>query len=264
MGLVGAGSATRLFLARMPSLHVRLGPVKGASFASARRLVATLRAGFAVPHYSALKFCPAIWICVPEAELEQVVRGLAPHLLPGVIVIVCGSYRCSASFQGLLEVGARVATLNAMDESWQSVFVAEGHREALRLLRSSVAEERRRLYELRPGGKREFLAGTEMATELLRPWIAAAVNLLSRAGIARPDAVLLAEVLAQRSLRSAARLGAQPLSSPAKEKLRFALGQRVPGMPSPREAKLYAEGLRLALEYFERDAKKVKAATNNG
>jgi hypothetical protein len=239
----------------MPSLHARLGPVKGVTFPAARRLVVALRAGTAVPHYSALEFCAAIWISVPEEALDGIICDLAAQTpLHKTVIVVCGSQRGSTSFDLLRAGGARIATLNLLDPSWQSAFVAEGHRDAVRLVRKLLSEDRRRVFELRAGMKDAFLAGVHMLTELLRPWTAAAVDCLAASGLPRPDAMSLAETLSMRAVRAYTKAGAQPWSAPTKEDLRRALDQRVDRLraDSPRQAQLYAEGLRLALEYFER------------
>jgi len=47
-GLVGAGGVGRSFLARMPALLERIGPVKGASLRVSRRIANGLRAGTGV------------------------------------------------------------------------------------------------------------------------------------------------------------------------------------------------------------------------
>jgi len=77
MGIIGAGGVNRSFLARMPVLLTRVGPIKAASFRVARRIANTLRAGEAVMNYAALASCDLIWIAVPDAGLERIARDLA-------------------------------------------------------------------------------------------------------------------------------------------------------------------------------------------
>lgn len=266
MGLVGAAGASRSFLARMPSLHARLGPIKGVTYPAARRLAVALRAGFAVPYYSALEFCPVIWISVPESSLDHVARDLAEQTpIHKTSIVVCGTPRESASFDVLHARGARVATLNLLDQSWQSAFVSEGHREAVRHIRKLLTEDHRRMFELCTGGKDAFLAGVHMANELLRPWISGAVDCLAASGIPRVEAVSIAESLAGRAFRAHAKAGGQPWSVPACEEMTLALEQRVDRLrkSSQKRARLYAEGLLLALEYFQRGPSPKKPAVRH-
>ncbi len=257
MGLVASGSVSRSFVTRLSALHARLGPVKGVSFPSARRLVVSLRAGVAVPHYSALEFCAAIWIVAPEASLDHISRDLAAQTpMHRTAIIICGSSRESTSFDYLRAKGARVATLNSVDDVWQASFIAEGHRDALTQIRDILSKDKRRCIELGSGSKAKYLAGVHMLTDLLRPWTTAAVECMHAAGIARPDAATLAETLAGRSLRAYSKAGTKAWSPAAHEELEAAKS-RAEHLRSqcPREARLYAEGIRLALEYFERGSR---------
>lgn len=258
MGLIGAGSASQVFTARMPQLYARLGPVKGFSFSAARKLVKSLRAGFAVPNYQALEGCRAIWICVPDARIDVVVRDLAAQTaIHKTVVVVCESERDSASFDLLRSRGARVATLNCLGEGRKLSLVAEGHREALRLLRGMV-EDKRALIELHAGAKAGYLAGVHLITVLLRPWVASALACLQKAGVPRPMAVDLIEPLAIRTLHTQLRSGSKALGSVVEAELQHALEQTVSQLRPlvSREADLYAEGLRLALQYLHRDSKR--------
>ena len=76
-GLVMAGGVNHSFVSRMPVLLRDLGPVKGASLRVARRIVNTMRAGFAVADYAALEPCGLIWLAVPDAMLDKVAKDLA-------------------------------------------------------------------------------------------------------------------------------------------------------------------------------------------
>lgn len=255
LGLVGIGGVAQSFIARLPSLHTRLGPIKGASFPAARRLVLALRAGFAVPHYSALEFCPAIWVVAPEASVERVMRDLAAQTpMKKTCIVICNTSRESTSFEYVRAQGARIATLNAVDDSWQTTFLAEGHRDALNHIRRILDKDKRRCTELGPGAKAAYLAAVQMLTDLLRPWTAAAIECMSVAGISKSEADTIAEGLAGRALRAHSRSGIKLWSPPALKELHAGL-ERAELLRSrcPREAHLYAAGIRLALEYFERD-----------
>ena len=97
MGMIGAGGVNRSFLARMPIVLARMGPVKAASFRVARRIANAFRAGDAVTGYAALASCDLIWIVVPDAGLDRVSRDLAAATpLTGKLAVICGSARDSS------------------------------------------------------------------------------------------------------------------------------------------------------------------------
>lgn len=251
-GLICAGSAVRSSLQRLPSLHARIGPIKGVSFPATRRVVLKLRTGFAVPNYGALEFCPVIWVIVPEPKLEAALRDLAAQTpLSKTMIVVFDSPRESSSFDFLK--GTRIATLNAVDDSRQTAFVAEGHRDALRMLRQLTDQDKRKLVELRAGGKAGYLAGVHLMAHLMRALVTSAINCLQAAGIARPEALDMVTALATRSVKAHGRAGAKPWTKPELLALRNALEQHSGDLQQicPLEATVYAQAVKLALEYFE-------------
>lgn len=266
MGLVGAGGVGQSFIAHMPSLHAQLGPIKGVSFAAARRLEVSLRAGRAVPNYAALEFCSLIWIYVPENTLDVTLRDLAEQsAMHHTMLVICETQRDSATFELLRHRGAQIATLNTVDESWQTPFIAEGHPETVRTIRKILMHERRRMIELRPGTKNRFLAAMDMMSELLRPFSAAALSCMQSAGVELSAASHLLENAALRTLRGAAKPGRKATSATTREQLAYALAHQVEQLrtAAPREAELYAQALRIALEYGERPQRKASAHAAN-
>lgn len=253
-GMIGAGGVSRSFLARMPVLLGRMGPVKAASFRVARRIENTLRAGEAVTNYAALAPCDLIWVAVPEAGIDRVSRDLAAATpLAGKIVVLCGSTRDSFWPGPLLAGGARVATLNCVEESGEKVFVAEGDPEAMRELRRVIAAERRKLIELRAASKALYISGVHLATYLLLPWIAASVESLRDAGLSRGEATHVAHALGNRALRAYGKAGPKAWSPAAADRLRLSIARDLDTIRSvdPKLAALYADGVEQALRYFE-------------
>ena len=233
-------------------MNARIGPIKGVSFPATRRVVLKLRTGFAVPNYGALEFCPVIWVIVPEPKLEAVLRDLASEAhLRKTMIVIFDSPRESSSFDFLK--GARIVTLNAVDESRQTVFVAEGHRETMRTLRQFADQDQRKLVELRPGGKAGYLAGVHLMAHLTRALVTSAINCLQAAGIARPEALDMVTALATRSVKAHGRAGAKPWSKSELLALRQALEQRAGDLEQicPLESAVYTQAVKLALEYFE-------------
>ena len=254
MGMIGAGGVSRSFLSRMPVLLGRMGPVKAASFRVARRIANTLRPGHAVTNYAAMAPCDLIWIAVPEAGIDRVSRDLAAATpLAGKVAVLCGSTRDSFWPGPLLAGGARVATLNSVEESGERVFVAEGDPAAMRELRRVIAAEKRKLIELRAASKALYLSGVHLATYLLLPWIAASVESLRDAGLSRMEATHVANALGGRALRAYAKAGPKAWSPVAADRLRMSIARDLDTIRGvdPKLAALYADGVEQALRYFE-------------
>jgi len=253
-GMIAAGGVSRSFLSRMPVLLARMGPVKAASFRVARRIANTLRAGHAVMNYNALEPCDLIWIAVPETGIDRVSRDLAAAMpLSGKIAVLCGSTRDSFWPGPLLAGGARVATLNCVEESSERVFVAEGDPAAMRELRRVIAAEKRKLIELRAASKSLYISGIHLATHLLLPWIAGSVESLRDAGLSRVEATQIASALGNRALRAYVKAGLKAWSPAAAGHLRLSVARDLDTIRGvdPKLAALYADGVEQALRYFE-------------
>ena len=254
MGMIGAGGVSRSFLARMPVLLATMGPVKAASLGVSRRIANALRAGHAVTSYAALEPCDLIWIAVPDAAIDRASRDLAAATpLAGKIAVLCGSTRDSFWPSPLLAGGARVATLNSVEESGERVFVAEGDPAAMRVLRRVIGAEGRKLIELRAASKALYFSGVHLATHLLLPWIAASVESLRDAGLSRVEATHVANALGSRALRAYVKAGPKAWSRAAADRLRLSIARDLDAIRGvdPKLAALYADGVEQALRYFE-------------
>jgi len=257
MGLVCAGGVNQSFLARSPAVLSRLGPIKASSYRVARQIANTLRAGEAASHYSVLEPCPVIWIFLPEGGLDRALRELVAQAVLGkTMVVLCDCVRDSLALDAFRTTGARVASLNPVPGSRERIFVAEGHRDTLRMLRTLLAEDRRKLIELRPGTKPLFFAGVHVGAPLLLPWISAGMACLRAAGFTRSEAATVGEVLGDQALRSYVRAGAKAWNRQTAATLRQALENDLPSIRSrnPRLAALYEQGIRLALAAFHTDS----------
>ena len=258
MGLVCAGGVNQSFLARMPALLARMGPIKASSYRVARQIANTLRAGNAASHYSMLEACPVIWTFLPDADLDRILRDLVGQTRfqetprGRTMVVLCDCVRDSLAAHALRAAGARVASLNAIPGSTEQIFVAEGHRDTLRMLRRLLEEDKRKLIELKPGTKPLFFAGVHAAAPLLLPWIAAGMECLRAAGFTRTEAATVGEFLGVHTLRSYVRAGAKAWKRQTGADLSQALENDIPAIRSghPRLADLYEEGIRVALAAF--------------
>jgi hypothetical protein len=192
-GLVAAGGVSQSFLARRPGFLAHLGPIKASSFRAARRIALSLRRGHAASQYSVLEPCSVIWISVPEDSLERVLQDLVAQTpIQRTMVVLTGLVRDSRRPSALLRAGARVATLNMVDGSGERTFVAEGHPDTMRVLRTLFNAEKKKLIEIAPACKPFYFAGMKLSSSLLLPLISASVESLRAAGFSLADALAVA------------------------------------------------------------------------
>ncbi|HEY4359430.1 MAG TPA: hypothetical protein VGN17_00580 [Bryobacteraceae bacterium] len=256
MGLVCAGGLSQSFLTRLPALTARLGPIKAPSFRVARQMSNTLRAGSPASHYSALDGCPMIWVSVPEASLDRVLRDLAVRTpirkapFTKTMVVLCGCERDSLAPDALKGTGARVATLNPVPDTQEKIFVAEGHAATVRALRALLEKEKRKLICLAPAGKSLYFAGIHMSAPLLLPWIAAGMECLRASGFTRAEAVQVGEILGSRAIKKYGKAGVKAWNRHIAAGLRRALDQDVAKIQDACLAERYEQGIRIALGVF--------------
>jgi predicted short-subunit dehydrogenase-like oxidoreductase (DUF2520 family) len=252
-GLVGAGGVSRSFLARMPALLERLGPVKGVSYQVSRRIANGLRAGFGVRSYRALQECELIWIAVPENMLDSITQQIASEIhLDGKMVVLCGALRDSLWHSPLRTAGARLASLNCVPASEERAFAAEGHPAAMTELRRLLAMDARKLIPIRAASKPLYLSGVYLGEHLLLPWIAGAVESLRAAGFPRADAMRTVQALATRALRAYSKAGDKAWNRAAAEHLRRAIEHDLEAirLTDPRLALLYSTGAGCLHRFF--------------
>lgn len=254
IGLVCTGSATRSFLARLPALLARLGPVKASTFRIARQISHSLRAGQAASHYSALEACPMIWFAISDSSLDRTLRDFTAQTpLHEPMVVLCDSAQASSVPAPLARIGARLAWLHPVPESRERLFVAEGHPAPLGVLKRLLAEDGRKLIELKPGGRPLFFAGVYFASVLLVPWFAGGIESLRASGLTRAEAAAVAESLGARTLRHYTKAGDRAWNRKIAPALRHVLEQDLEPMRrlDPRLAELYEKGVRAALQKFD-------------
>ncbi|HEV8146678.1 MAG TPA: DUF2520 domain-containing protein [Bryobacteraceae bacterium] len=256
--LAGAGGTGRMSLARMPALLRHLGPVKSSSYRVARRLTNALRHGHAVRDYSEFADCQAIWITGSEKWVGGAAAAdlAASIALRGKIVILADAWCDSRSSSALCAAGAYSASLNAVEETRERLFIAEGHPEALRYVRSVLSAERRKLIEIEPASKVLYFAGVQFGANLILASIAGAVEALRAAGFSRQDATLLAQAMGARALRGYGRGGRRAWNVAKTAELDRAIHRELPVLRAKDSnlAKLYENGIARARAFFEADS----------
>ncbi len=210
VGLVCAGGVNQSFLARMPALLGKLGPIKGSSLHVSRRIANRFKAGFGVSAFQQLDPCSMILLCAPDGLLDSICRQLAASLpLKNRNVVICDSTSGSDSAHVIRASGGLVATLNCVPDSDERVFVAEGSSKAIAAIKKLLDQDRRKLIELHPGKKSLYLSGVLIGTQLVFPWIEAAVEIFRAAGFTRNEATLAVQAMGTRALRAYTKAGSK-------------------------------------------------------
>lgn len=253
-GLISAGGVSQSLLVRLPSLLASIGFVKAASYRVARRIANTLRTGRAVEQYSGLDKCRLIWIAAPDSAVERLSREIvaAVPAMEKRMVVLCGSNFNSHRLRELQIAGARVASLNAVDSDARTL-IAEGHPEALRELRRIASADKRRLIEIQPSAKALYLAGVHLATQMVLPWVAAALEIFRAAGLSRTEAAETVAHMNSRSVRAYAKAGRKVWSAAAEAELQRTVELCMDSIraKNSRVAAMYSVGVTLATRYFD-------------
>lgn len=259
VGLVGAGGVSRSFLARMPAVLARLGPIKASSLRLSRRLANQLRAGRGVANYSELAGCSVIWIYGPEKTLDRVAAELSRGIpLEGKMVVLMDVMRDSLQPSPLRAAGARVATVSVIPACDERIFAVEGAPAVTAELRKMLAVEQRMVIELKPACKTLYLSGVHVAAHLLMPLIAGSAESFRAAGFTRSEAIATVQSLASRALRAYARAGAKAWNRADAETLYRAIeaDMETIRLTDHRLAALYTDSAERLLRSFKKPAAK--------
>lgn len=226
MGFISYGGGLRYsYLSRMDQFLNRLGPVWGAGIRVAPRLTNTLKAGTPVSEMSALAGCKAIWVEVPEKHLDRILTQLvATRKLTKERVLISGTTRSASSFPQFEGSTLHVATVLRFEET-ERCFAGEGDPEALKWLMEFFTRAERQLIWIPKGGKPAFLAGLDMLSRFLDPWVEAASECFRVAGVA--DTLSLAW-MPERRLKIARRFDIRPRNAAEAEERRAILAEKRP------------------------------------
>jgi predicted short-subunit dehydrogenase-like oxidoreductase (DUF2520 family) len=209
VALVCGGNVTQSFLARLPHLAPRLGPVKALSFRVAGRVANRIGAGFAVPSYEPFGVCRLILISVPEPQLQSTLEGLlaAPMTWTAKSVVLCGSWRGSEALEDIHKLGASCGTLNPVFDRPDGWFLAEGGALAIRRIRELVGPPRTRVVTIGPEAKPLYLAAFTLLEGVLPPVLTAASETLRAAGLSNAQALSIVGTGADQAVRAHAKAG---------------------------------------------------------
>ena len=203
LGLICAGRADHLWIARFPGIAENLGPVKGATYRLASRTSNSLRCGFPVREFGDLADCKILLLCMPDRAIRRTVEEMdaLPWRWKGIGVVLVSAVLDSAELRPLAEKGASVASLHMLNLPDGKRFLMEGDREVIREVREMLPLGAKFL-PLTAEGKRFCLAGLFVASEALAPIVHSASKYFSGAGLHSREAAVLLEQSIQSSLRA--------------------------------------------------------------
>jgi predicted short-subunit dehydrogenase-like oxidoreductase (DUF2520 family) len=255
IGLVGAGYLSRSFVARLPALPERLGPVLAPTYRLSSRLVNALRAGHPVERYEELEEAHLLLIAVPDGMLGQVVEGLADGVpdWKGKFVLLCESSEDCTMLAPLVARGAAAASVNPIPGLNQR-FVVEGDRKAVREARNLLGHSAAQIFEIPCGTKAVYRAALTFSSFLL-PVAEATSRCLRATGMAAAASNSLLEQLLERALRAYLHGGRKAWSGVLAEADERETARQLDALRrlDPALARAYEQLARFALERFERD-----------
>ncbi|MEO7141950.1 MAG: DUF2520 domain-containing protein [Bryobacteraceae bacterium] len=257
LALMGGGRVSQSFVARLPRLAPRLGPVAALSYRVACRIANTLRAGDAVRDYAPFDVCKLILVWVPEEQLAATLTGLAsaPVNWTAKSVVLCGSWRGSEALEELERRGASCASLDPIDTS-ESKFLAEGGALAIQRIRDLIGGARERVMEVSRESKPLYLAGMTLAGDVLVPLLVAAAESLRAAGLASAPAASILQVAVHQATRGCVKAGRKAWRGPLAVGERAALERQIEALraANPALEKFFRRTAAAALELFNKDA----------
>lgn len=180
--------------------------VKSGSLRVASRLANNLKAGAAVESYEALEECGVFLVCVPETRLEATLEEMTGSDIAwrGRTVLLWTAHRTSLEAGPLRDRGAFCASIAPVEARR---FVVEGHRTAVREVRSLFSSGTVRWLEVRAEDKALLFGGIAIAEAGCAKLIAAALDCFRSAGVSGAEAQNLAETLIAGTLRSSLKGG---------------------------------------------------------
>ena len=208
MALVCAGTAKRTALNRLPELRDSIILIKGSTSAAASRAANAIGRGKPVCTWQDLAPADILAFLLPDTALAGALAELLESELPldRRIVLLLDS-RCDSSALSVHEAaGAWGASIDA-DHSPGGVLLVEGHREAMRKLRSWLRLRMRGAVELRRGGKARCQHASELASTQLIPLLADINAELRGAGMGKAAAQRAAASLVESRMQAWFRAG---------------------------------------------------------
>jgi hypothetical protein len=212
VALLATGKLMRSFLLDLAGFRERIGPVKAPSLRVASRISNNLQSGFPVGDCQDLGGCNAIFICVPDEMLCEIVREMAEAPLDwaGRAVFLCDSRHTSDSLESVAVLGAFTASLNATPGPGRMI-LAEGHPVAIASVKPIIGRTAR-LIRIEADQKAKYFRALEIA-ELCGPLAALTGERLRDSGLSPADAKPMVASLFGDAVRDYVKSGRKVLSN---------------------------------------------------
>jgi len=258
-GLFAGGAIAKSFVARIPHLSTRLGPVLCSSFRVASRIVNSLGAGYPVRDSEILRRCGVVLIGVPNGVVPETIYRLASEGSDwsGRIILLCNTTVDSRALLPLRDRGAVVASINPM-EGVPTRFAVEGDRSAVIRAKRLARELQAVAVEFRTSHMDLYAAGKTFATGIFLPLIAAAADCFSKSGAGTRNGIRISGSLFHSSLRAFLKGGKRAWNGPLALGDPAAVEREIQALcqSNPLLARYYQQGAQFAQEFFSqrRDA----------
>jgi predicted short-subunit dehydrogenase-like oxidoreductase (DUF2520 family) len=189
VALICAGKLTDTPLTRLRGLVERLGPVGSSSLRVASRVVNTLRAGYPVSDYSAFQDCGVVFLSVPDDAVPGFVGDLAAAGLDWSrkYVVLFSTLLESDTLAPLAALGAHTVSLCAMDGFDGRLFLAEGDRPGVAVVRPLLPARDVKLMHVPREHKVFYLAAAACTGPLLASVLICAGECLKLMGLAASE-----------------------------------------------------------------------------
>lgn len=208
-GLVGAGAVSASLVGGLPEPAQLLGPVYATAYRVARRIVNTLRGGFAARSASELAAVPVILFHSPPEHAAELAALLEAEECDwtGRCLLVCDCMVDSSVCDRFRQRGASVAIVRRFTLPGYLVVLGEGASAAAgnRLAR----ELKLRPIEVCTAMSAGFEAALTLSTAALTPLLDCVAALLRHSGVREIDAPRLAAALFQQTAGDYAHSGRQ-------------------------------------------------------
>lgn len=263
LGLVGAGPVSKSFIAGLPHLSQRLGPVAAQSYRLASRLVNSIRAGYPVKNFEQLEQARVILLCVPEALLPETIGALSRARIHWnrKVLLLCESIFDNRLLAEIRRHGASAGALQPI-EALPDRYLVRGDPKAVAEAKRLVQDLNAKPFEIKFGKGDAYAAGLTFATSLFTPLIDASVECLRIACGNRADAERISEALLRRSIRAYIHAGKRSWGGPLAKGDWEAIARELKCLleHDPNLGRYYRDSGALALERFKRDPDLVRIA----
>lgn len=259
VALACAGGISQSWLAKLPRVIDRLGPVKATNLAASRRIVNTLRNGWPVEDVRAFQEATFVFVAAPADLLEPTLDDLASAELnwTGKTLVILDTDLDCQDFGVFTLRNANVATLNQLEGFSDIHLVAQCDTRTAKRLRKLIEDGHTRMLELEPGAKGLYQAALTFATSIATPLIAACVESLEKAGFEPAQAAMIAEHSLSRTRRGFAKAGRKGWQGPLPDKDMQAIRRQWESLRRTDTllADYFLESATNALEYFRQDSR---------